>query len=399
MKNRISICSSLLALALLALASVSGQAQAFNPIRITGLVTDFKPADCGKSGSITIAGVTFPIAAGVEVSFVNLMPRIDSSGGISDSNAFSEVWQVVGTVRQLSAYLDPKGNVRLQLNATANVSRPGAATPGLDVTGVVTGASPLTINGYTFNLSSASLPAVVAPTPVRITGTLNSANELTITSVVAPYRKLTVCGAPSLFNSSSVGIVTDTNAFDADGPIAGISTNAVFPNPLGTTGSQFVCDQSIEVLTVNDGSGAIRFAPNFTMRQDISQNVPACFEFQIDQFTWATNGSKKIGGTGKTNVSGILEARTLATTSFPTNNNEAAQRGSIVISGITFTVASGVTVDLPDGVPTLLDPAGVCLLPVIDVSGQTAPFLTGQQAPPRAGQLIKGSILKKGLCP
>lgn len=305
MKNRSLISSSLLVLALMILVSASAQAQAYNPIRIAGPVTAFTPADCGKPGSITIANVTIPIAAGAEVSFIDSMQVIASNGGLTIANVTSEVWQVVGSVRNLAGYIDPQGRLRLQPSGLVVLLPLSLTAPRVfDITGAVSAASAtsLTIGGLTFPVAPGStIPAVVDLTKlVRITGTLNSANQLTgpvvggMPTTVAQVRdassKVTVSGAPTSFLSVGVGLVSDVNAFDGAGPIA----NSVFIfNPLGTAAGLFLCDESVERVVI-EGVGAVFFAPNFTMRQQISAFVNSKFEFQLDQFNWATTGSKRV---------------------------------------------------------------------------------------------------------
>jgi len=394
MKRQSLICSSLLVLALTSLFSVSAQAQAYNPLRIVGTVTAFTPADCGKPGSITIAGTTFPIAAGAEVYFLDTMLAIDSSGGLSDQSFVSEVWQVLNTVRGLNVYLDSLGRIRLQ--AATSFPAP-TATRVFDVTGVVTSASPLIINGYSFPIAAGPVTAVADPSKiVRVRGTLNSTtNQLTITAIEDPYLKLTICGAPALFTSAptGIGLVTDVNSFDADGPIAGLT---FIYNPLGSAASQFLCDQSVEVIRV-DGAANIRFAPNFTMRQLISKDVNACFEFQMDQFGWVASGKKLDvdGNTKFATVSGTLTAAAPAVA--------VPGATSIGISRVSFAIAGNnlVTV-IPPTPGSAGDPAGpgVCLTQVIDPAGQngtpTAPG-PGTFTRPAALQMIKGTTLKAGI--
>lgn len=394
MKKQSLIFSSLLVLALTMLVSISAQAQAFDPLTIAGPVTAYSPADCGKAGSITIAGQNLVIAAGADTFFIDVMQVIFGDGTLGNANVKSEVWQVVGTGRLISVYLDPQNRIRLHTTTSTPTT-----VLSLDITGMVgaVSATSITIHGLTFPVVGAFSPAPpVVGSFVRVSGALNAGNQLTGTVLVRdPYRKVTICGAPANYRSPGITFeVADVNAFDPESPIA----NQVFVfNPLGAIGTQFVCDESVESLTV-DGATSIPFAPNFTLRQSASKDVNACFDLNIDSRNWISNGSKKTSPASPVygTVSGTLESFVLAATTFPTTLSETGQRGSVRISGVTFTVASGNAITRIGG-PVNGDP--VCLRQVVDASGQTVPFLTGQQAPSRIGFLLNGSTLTKGLCP
>lgn len=402
MKNKFSICSFLLALALSVLVSFSAQAQAWDPVRLTGPVTAYTPADCGKDGSIKIAGQTLVIAAGADTLFLDSMLTTAANGGLEIANVKSEKWQVVNTVRAFGVYLDSKNRVRKQFTT----STPGSTTAAraFDITGIVepSPAGTIKIHGLTFTIATgSSVPVVAGPNLVRIVGTINSSNELTgpvvggvITTtalVLEPYRKLTLCGAPALYFSTGFNFeVPDTNSFDAAGPISG----QVFVfNPQGTSAVEYLCDEGQEILRW-DGTASIPVAPNFSIRQDISKDVNACYELQIDAFGEMTTGSKKISGTGNS-VTGVLSAAVVQgfTGPFPTTRNEAAQRGSVVISGVAFTIAPNNTVTIIGG-PVVGDQ--VTMIPKIDPSGQNgSPLAPGWPFPPRAGNLINGTTLTK----
>jgi hypothetical protein len=294
------------------LASVSAQAQAFSPIRITGVVTDFKPADCGKAGSITFGtganAVTIPIAAGAVVAFRDVTLAEGSlfgfPGQLVNAAVTSEVWQVMGStftnqppsVRTLNGYLDPQGRLRLQLGqntisgALSVLPLSATATRPFEITGVVTAASAssFTLNGLTFPLAAAVPGLAAGPNVVRIRGTANGTNQITGALITPAY---TTTAFPSLsptdFRSVGVGLTNDVNPFDADGPIA---NNIFIYNPIGTAAGEFLCDESVERITL-EGQPALFFAPNFTMRSQISTFVPTTFTFQLDQFGWIAAGT------------------------------------------------------------------------------------------------------------
>ena len=402
MKNKMSFCSFLFALALTLAVSISAMAQAFDPVRLTGPVTAYTPADCGKDGSITIAGQTLVIAAGADTVFLDSMLTTAANGGLEIVNVKSEKWQVVNSVRAFGVYLDDKNRVRKHFTTSVSLATTSART--VDITGVVSTspAGTFKIHGLTFTVASGStVPVAAGPNLVRIVGTLNSNNELTgpivsgspttTVQVLEPYRKLTICGAPALYFSTGFNFeVPDTNSFDAAGPISG----QVFVfNPQGTAAVEYLCDEGQEILRW-DGTANIPVAPNFSIRQDISKDVNACYELQIDAFGEMTTGSKKINGTGNS-VTGVLSAAVVQgfTGPFPTTRNETAQRGSVVISGVTFTIAPNNTVTISGG-PVAGDQ--VVLVPKIDPSGQNgSPLAPGWPFPPRAGNLLTGSTLTK----
>jgi hypothetical protein len=382
------------------LISASAQAQGYLPMIIQGPVTAYKPADCDQDGSITISGKTFTIAAGTDTFFLNTVQVITGAGTIGTANVRSEVWQVVGTGRGMGVYLDPQGRIRLQL--LTSLASPLTIARLLDITGVVSavGANSITINNVTFP-TAGMVAAAVGPNPVRIVGAFNASNELSGAATVSttPFRTLTICTSPRIYATSGVGFVGDIDPFDHQGPITGFVTSFFL-------GPNFICDNSVEVFRV-DGVANIPLAPNFSMSQIVSQDVNACYELKIDAFNWITNGSKKIAGKGNS-ISGILTRAVQQgygkrpgdpIPPFPTNFNEGQQRGSVQISGVTFQVASNHMVTIDPGAEVVNAAAGVCLRPVIDASGENAPFLVGQQSPRRVGQLLNGSRLSTGTCP
>lgn len=317
MKNKASIFSSLLVLALTMLVSISAQAQAYDPVRIAGTVTAYKPADCAQDGSITIAGQTLVIAAGADTFFIDVMQVLNGNGILENQQVKSEIWQVLNTVRTFGVYLDSKNRVRFH-NATSVGPLSAATFRTFDVTGAVsaftpadaTNAGSITIHGLTFAIAPGiTVNATVDSSKlVRITGNLNSSNQLvgvatgnpaTISNtalVLDAYRKLTICGAPAIYTGAGGFEVGDANPLD---PVGQLSASVFVYNPLGTAGTQFICDEGRDVLRM-DGTSSIPVAPNFTgIRQAVSKDVNACFELQIDAFGWLSNGSKKIGGTGE----------------------------------------------------------------------------------------------------
>lgn len=308
MKQKTLVYKSAFAVALAVLISVSVQAQAFTPIRISGVVTDFQPADCGKAGSITFGSganaVKLPIAAGATVFFRDIMPSEGSffgfPGQILLAAVPSEVWQVAGnkhtnqpsSSRTLNGYLDREGRVRLQLGANTLSVLPlsATATRPFEITGVVSAASSssFTVNNITFPLA-APVPGLAAGTSiVRIRGTVDANNQITGALISQAYSTATFPTlSPVDFRSVGVGFVGDVNPFDANGPIA---NNAFIFNPNGTAAVWFLCDESVERITL-DGQPSLFFAPNFTMRSLISKDVPTKFQFDLDQFNWIAGGT------------------------------------------------------------------------------------------------------------
>lgn len=407
MKNKTSVFSLLFALSLTTMLSVSAQAQAFNPMSITGRVTEYKPADCAQNGTITIAGVKLTIAAGVYTTFVDNGPivtpfplivtgagipggvRLVPGGIILTQGLRSENWQVLSSNRSVGVYLDTMGRVRW----LSSTSFPTSAASALSVTGIINDVTPnsITINNVKFSTAT-PVAATANPTQVvRVSGSFNANNELTsVTVSTSPYRNVRLCGAPR--TSRGEGLTTFLEAYVQSGDYSGL---------IGT--GNFVCDLSPGNLTI-DGAGAT-IAPNASFPDvDTSVAVSACYDLVINQFGHIVDGIK-IGAASGAQVCGTLEAYAPAYTgAVPTALTESGQRGSIRIGGLTMTIApnqklTGIDAFLNANGSVMTPNPSVCLTPVFDPAGPSGGLSTvtldGERGVIRAFQLLNGSSISK----
>lgn len=382
MKNKFSICSSLLVLALTMLFSVSVQAQVFDPIDITGLVTAYKPADCGQSGSITIDGVTFTIAAGVDLTFIDAGGlTVDGSGALVSTIVRSEAYQVIGTGRRFRAYLESTGRIRMWVLVTSPVTLT-STNRTLTITGVVnaTTANSITVNNVTFNAPGHGVTA--GPNKVLITGTFNSNNELLgIVVNTKPYVTAQICACP--FSESGGSLI---NPLVPDQPVANIING-------GT-----VCDQAPGI--VRYGFVNTNTAANFPIPAPgvIDQQVYGCLEFSFDQFGWvagikklspaalpteiASDAAKIAAGEKIEVVCGKVANFTPATAS-ATGSLRLGVTGN---ASFAFTIGTNQTLV---NQAALIQGTNVCVFPAVEPAGPSAVLaIPGTQAPVRLFQLF-----------
>lgn len=418
MKNKFSICSSLLVLALTILFSVSVQAQVFNPIDITGFVTDYSPADCGKSGSITIGAINgsganpvkFTIAAGVDLTFSDAGGlAVDANGILVPTTVRSAVNQVVNSVRRFQAYLDNTGRIRLRLSA----SGPGSGTTArfLDITGIVNAFVPatagstgsITINNVKFTIAAGTTINVSVGQFVRIpeappTGLLpaqlidrllvfNANNELSrplfpVVNTADPYVTTQICASP--FFETGGALLPNSITFEQ--PVANIING-------GT-----VCDQSPGRVLYGFVNTIV--APNFPIPAPgvIDQQVYGCLEFSFDQFGWVA-GIKKLNpsalpseiaadaatiAAGKkvevvcgrvaqfnaasTLGTGLLRIGVLAAQ--PASNSPAAVQLNLGVNSFGFTIGAGQTLVNQS---SLIRGNNVCIFPAVEPAGPSSP--------------------------
>lgn len=400
MKNKFSICSSLLTLALTILVSVSVQAQALNLMTLSGRVTAFSPADCAQAGSITIAGVTLPINQGVYLAF----QEPNQSVQVIDGSLFlfsgrSSVSQVLNTNRTITVYLDASGRIATvpNLSGFSVQSAPNSAN-GINITGVVNAISPtsITINNVTFPLAAPLATPVADPTTVvRLTGSFNAAGQLGTLAVNpafftggptgSPYQTLKICGAPRIFTAESP--ITFNPSIIFNSAIGGFASGETACN---------LANGSLGLEVTNQG-GSNAIVPGFRFpTTDISVNVDECLELNIDALGWITTGSKKVAGTGNS-ICGVVNSYAPAFSGpYPTNLNDNGQRGTLVISGSTFRIAPGHSIT---NAGVLTPGANVCITPAFDTAGNSAATLPGEQAFVRAFQLLNGTKACAGTTP
>ncbi|HMV84399.1 MAG TPA: hypothetical protein PLD20_29455 [Blastocatellia bacterium] len=405
MKNKASIFSSLLVLALTMLVSVSAQAQTFHAIDISGPVTAYKMADCGQNGLITIDGVPIVIAAGVDLAFIDGgVTAVDGSGIIRTNQiSRSETYQVIGSGRRFRAYLDSNGRIRQWVTVTTPTT-----SRALIITGIVNAksADSITINNLTFKIAAGTTVNATADANkiVRLSGTFNSSNELSGTVAVTddPFVKAKICASP--FSQSGGNLV---NSLTVDQPIL---TNPLYlqgPNVFTSTGLS-VCDQSVG--SVLFGFVNTPIAANFRIPapETIDQQVYGCYEFSFDQTGWIV-GIKKLTtaelptgvaaqiATGQKpevvcgSVANFTPAPEFTT---PTSLSETAQRGSLRIGvpgngSFNFTIGARQKLTNQE---LLTVGAKVCVTPVYEPAGPSAtPLLPGEPSPVRLFQLMNGT--------
>ncbi len=393
MKNRVSICNSLLVLALTMLISVSVQAQALNLMILSGRVTAYSPADCGKAGSITIAGVTLPINQGVYIAFQEPNQSVQVvNGSLFLFSGRSVVSQVLNTNRTLTVYLDASGRIAAVPNVFQSATN---SANGINITGVVNAITPtsITINNVTFPLAAPlATPTADPNTIVRLTGSFNASGQLGTLAVNpafftggptgAPFQTLKICGAPRVFTAEGPGTFEPTIGFNnALGLAFGGSGETVCNLANGSLG-----------LEITNQGGSNGIVPGFRFpTTDISVNVDECLELNIDAFGWITSGSKKVSLTGSGNsICGVVNSYAA-----PTDIGDGG-RGTLVISGSTFRIAPGHRIT-NDGVLTV--GANVCIAPAFDTAGNSAPTLPGAVGLVRAFQLLNGTKACAGTTP
>ena len=407
MKNRVSICNSLLVLGLTILISVSVQAQTFHAIDISGPVTAYKIADCGQNGLITINGVPIVIAAGVDLAFIDSGLTVIDGGGILRMNQISrsEIHQVVGTGRRFRAYLDASGRIRQWVTVTTPTS-----SRALIITGIINAmtSDTITINNLPFKIAAGTtIGATVDPNKVvRLSGTFNTNNELSgaVTVTDNPFVTAKICASPFSQSGGNLG-----NSLLPDQPILTNPLSVQGPNVFVGSGLS-VCDQSVG--SVSFGFVNTPIAANFRLPAPgtINQQVYGCFEFSFDQIGWIV-GIRKLGTTELPTVVadqiGIGQkpevvcgpvANFTAAPEFstPTSLSETAQRGSLRIGvpgngSFNFTIGPKQKLTNQE---LLTTGANVCIAPVVEPAGPSSvPLLPGEAAPVRLFQLRNGTTV------
>jgi hypothetical protein len=338
---------------------LAASAQAQYPLRLDGQVTDFKPANCGNSGLIIIAGQSITINAGVDLGFAADEQTLATGGVvgvISNAAVRAEPFQVIGTNRRINAYLSSTGQMQLWLNTA------GANTRTFDITGpvqVVTTNS-VRVNGLTFQ-SAIPLPdSLVVGATVRITGTLNSSNQIaTIEVDTTPYETVSFCGGVT--NLTRTGL-----------PVSGFLDG------------NYRCDTTIGRLFFEEAN--IPLAPGVDLPGVVTFSNQ-CFNLLTDQFGWVAGGSALTAGTGN-RVCGTVAAPSGGAPFIAATPNS---NGQLFIGRVGFSIAAGATLT---GQNLVRPGANICLTPLFDTAGNT-PFTGGAPSPPplRAGQLLGGSVV------
>lgn len=389
MKHKFSFSGFLLILALSLASAVSALANHFHPIDISGPVSAYKLPDCGQPGNITISGVTFTVAAGVDLAFLDNSIWAGNDGTIFPSLVRSEAYQVIGSGRRFRAYLDDKGVVRMWVS----VSIPTTSRV-LSLTGIVNDVDPggtfIVINNVKIKTAGA-IPGVVANATsiVRITGAFNTSDQLQTTATVSnsPYDTVKVCAAAVGFTQERGVTFEPVSVFRAS------NGAAIFGS------GNFACDQVPGTLSFGLG-GTIPFAANFTIPPtDVSPTQIQCFELKLDQFGWITSGSKELAETGPVGFSGtVVFFRPAPSFATPTSLGEgngtgsSHQQGAVVLGGPngTMILTIGAKQQLINQ-ELLTVGAKVHISPVFTNNGDTVGRLAGEAAPIRSNQMLNGS--------
>lgn len=388
MKNKFSFSSFLFVLALTMAFSVSALANHFHPVDISGPVTAYKLADCGQPGTITISGVTFKVAAGVDLAFLDNGVWAGNDGTIFASLDRSEAYQVVGSGRRIRVYVDSDGVIRMWVT----VSTP-TANRALSMTGIVTAVDSPTVNTFVMNGVTIKTAGPIAGLSassniVRISGAFNTSDQLQTNATVSttPYDTVKVCAAAVSFSQERAASFEPIKVFRASNG-AGI---------IGTGGT--ACDQFPGTLSFGLG-GTIPFAANFTIPPtNVSPSELQCFELKLDQFSWITAGSQELPA-GPASFSGtVVFYRAAPTFSTPTTLGEGNgtgathQQGAIVLGGANGTII--LTIGAKQSLineALLTVGAKVSISPVFSPSGDSVGRLPGEAAPIRSNQLLNGS--------
>lgn len=334
-------------------ASASAQAplQPLNPVSISGPVTQFDPASCGGKGLLTIAGLNIPID-GISLGFGADRVVVLPNGGLGQAIVAAEPFEVIGTNRRVNAYLTPSGRMQ------AWISTAGTTQRIVDMTGPVQAVSPtrVTISGLSFQVAPGEpIPAALTVgSVVRMTGNLNSSNQLINISVDPdPYRRTIFCG----------GVRSITPGGE---PVSAFINSAL------------QCNTSIGRLTFEGPT--IGLAPSLNL-PGVLASSNQCFSLVLDQFNLATTGTTVIPGNGN-RLCGSVTGFAAATPLTP---------GAIQIGGVTVGIAAGVTLT---GQNLVTSGANICLTPVFDTVGSNFVGESGlAPPPPRAGDLLSGSVV------
>ncbi len=383
MKIKISFSVVLFALTLtLSAAFAQAQTQTLYPVRIAGDITAYQPADCGNGGSITIAGITFRIAPGIDVAF-GQNNRITTASGQISSNGLgrSEVHEVVGSRRLLDAYVDENNVIRYVRQVFSNngfssvqaVSIGTTTTSGITITGKLNSvtADAIRINGLTLSLANGvTVSATPGSSNVLVSGILSSSGQLTSVSVNNnPYRRSMISGTLNPLSTEPVRNAPQNSS----GLVAG-------------GGGAYACN--LFTGFINYGFTSISFAPDFRLDQITSPRFVG-LELVADQFGFATTGTRLVSQSESV-VCGVVETFVPPPiVSEPTTLSETAQRGSLVIGGIGMTIGPNEKVA---GAELVQTGRSACVYPEYNAYAE-APvgIVPGQLGLTRAFQLVTGS--------
>jgi len=234
------------------------------PISISGLVTDFVQAECGRPGSINIASATIPL--NVNLRFGGT-PGVVLNTGLLGQTVPAQPFEVIGTNRRINAYINQAGRMQLWLSTASTSART------FDITGPVQIVSPtaVRVNGLTFQFAPGTPipPELVVGATVRMTGELDTNNRIALILVDPnPYRTATFCGGvQSLIPDEHITFFQNAN---------------------------FRCDTTVGSLSFEGLN--IPVAPGLIIPGVVAPSNQ-CFNLVFDQFGSATTGTTVIPGT------------------------------------------------------------------------------------------------------
>lgn len=235
--------------------------EALHPISISGPVTSFIRPDCGRFGSLTIAGVT--------VQFDGIDPRFEVTQGIVLNTGLSghatvpaQPFDVIGTGWRINGYSTEDGRLQQWVSTARTTARI------FDITGRVQAVSPtsVTIKGLTFQVAPGTTipPDLVVGAAVRASGELDTNNRIAAIQVDPnPYRTTTVCAnVQNLFSAEAITFSQNANVR---------------------------CDSTVGRLNF-DGGQTISLAPGLNI-PGVASSGNQCFSVVSDQFGYATTGT------------------------------------------------------------------------------------------------------------
>lgn len=382
MKIKMNFSVFLFALTLTLSAAVTqAQSQTLYPLQIAGDITAYQPADCGNGGSITIAGLTFRIAPGIDAAF-GQNNRVIVANGQINSNGFgrSQVHEVVGSRRLLTGYIDEENVIRyvrqfLSSNSFSSVQAVSVGTTTsslISVTGKLNSvtADAIRINGLTLSLANGiTVSATPGSSNVLVFGNLSNGQLTSVGVSNNPYRRSVISGTLNPLSTVPVRYAPENSS----GLVAG-------------GGGAYACN--LFTGFINFGFTSINFAPDFRLDQITSPRFVG-LEVVVDEFGFATTGTRLVSRSESV-VCGVVETFVPPPiVNEPTTLSEVAQRGFLFIGGIGMTIGPNEKITGSELVQT---GRSYCVYPEYNTYAE-APvnIVPGQLGLTRAFQLVTGS--------
>jgi hypothetical protein len=365
---------------------------------VCGFLSAYVPATATAAGSITIGGVTYPIAPGTAVSGASLA--------------------VPTSVLCLQGTLNGSGQLStaaLSVNAGTSINICGPVTSYSGATGTVPGA--ITINGQTFTIAAGAgltnANLITTGTLICLSGTLNASGQLaggTVTAaagssvfmcgIVTAYQAATGSTTGSLtIGGQTITIAAGTTFTGAQMIVGGanVCINGTLNSSAQLTSGTVTLNPGTAVnvcgvlsaytpatagaagsLTVNGSTYAI--APGTTVSGTLTTGSNICIQATTNAAGQITGGTITTNTSATVNVCGTVSAYTPAT---------AGAVGSLTINGTTYPIAAGVTLT---GASVITTGANVCLAGTTNGAGQ----LTAGTATVPAGVPLSATLYAPG---